>query len=330
MRKTRRRRTASRQLIQEKKDAEKADAPKPAEPEKKEREKPAEEKPADEKPAEKPEGSCQDEQPATADKPAEAKASDEQPAAADKPAAAKSDDVKAEGDKPAEAKQPEPKVKPLEEVSDEIRTRLAQPIAEEARKKDVAEVMAAIEKYGEQYRRHENMKAIKKDAKTSDPGKLDIEAIAAKFNFEVGKTEPADEFEIAKYEIGQKVEQFDMQAARMGQFRMMSFAELAYSDDEPLYRPHEVRSSEDNLYYIYYRTAEQKPADITLADVRPQVVEFWKRQKAFDLAMTDAQKLANKAKEAMALRDVVSDPARIIAPPAVFVDDHRFARLRSP
>ena len=45
--------------------------------------------------------------------------------------------------------------------------RLAQPIAEEARKKDVAEVMAAIEKYGEQYRRHENLKAIKKDGTAS-------------------------------------------------------------------------------------------------------------------------------------------------------------------
>jgi hypothetical protein len=286
------------------------------------------EKPAEEKPAEKPEEGCHDEQPAATEKAAEAKV-DDKPAAgkaeetkpadvkseADKPAEAKAEDAKPAETKQPEAKPPETKVKPLEEVAEEIRTRLAQPIAEEARKKDVAEVTSAIEKYGERFRRFENIKAIKKEAQASDPGKLDIEGLAAKFNFEVGKTELADQFEIAKTEIGKNVEQFDMQAARMGQFRMMSFAELAYSDDEPLYRAHEVRSNENDIFYVYFRTAEEKPADITLADVRKEVVAFWKRQKAFELAKADAEKLAEKARGAMSLRDVVADPARIIAPP---------------
>jgi hypothetical protein len=312
---------------EEKKDGEKKDSEPPADPEKKDGDKPAEaekkddkpaeEKPAEEKPVEKPEGSCQEEQPAT-DKPAEPKPAEEKPAEAkaeDAKPADKPESDKAADAKQPEAKQPEPKVKPLEQVSDEIRTRLAQPIAEEARKKDVAEAIAAIEKYGEQFRRFQNLKAIKKDGTAKDPGKLQIEEIAAKYNFEVGKTELADEYEIAKYEIGQKVEQFDMEAARMRQFRMMSFAELAYREDEPLYRPHEVRSSEDNMFYIYFRTAEQKPADITLADVRKQVVDFWKLKKAFDLAMTDAQKLADKAKGATSLGAVVPNPAKVVSPP---------------
>jgi hypothetical protein len=280
--------------------------------------------PAPEKPAEKPEGSCQDDPPAKADQPPEAKGAkgaDEKtpPANSSQPASTPpADSQPATGDKPADAQpaQPAARVKPLEEVSDEIRTRLAQPIAEDARKKDVAEAIAAIEKYGEQFRRFQNLKLIKKDAASKDPGELPVDEIAAKYNFEVGRTELADQFDIAKYEIGQKVEQFDMEAARQGQFRMLSFAQLAYSDDEPLYRAHEVRSNENDMFYIYFRTAEDKPGDVTLADVRPQIVEFWKRQKAFELARVDAEKLAAKAQGPAALREVVPDPAKIVAPPA--------------
>src|SRR5262249_14729496 len=88
------------------------------------------------------------------------------------------------------------------------------------------------------------------------------------------------------------------------------------SQDEPLYKPDEARSSESDVNYIYFRTAEEKPADVTLKEVRPQVVDFWKKRKAFDLALADAQKLADKAKGAATLGDVVPDGSKIVEPPA--------------
>jgi hypothetical protein len=122
---------------------------------------------------------------------------------------------------------------------------------------------------------------------------------------------------VAKYEIGQKVQQIDMQALQtFRQIRMLTFADIAFSQDEPLYKPDEARSSESDVNYIYFRTAEQKAVDVTLKEVRPQIVEFWKKRKAFELALTDAQKLADKAKTAGSLADAVPDPTKIVAPPA--------------
>ena len=96
---------------------------------------------------------------------------------------------------------------------------------------------------------------------------------------------------------------------------MLSFADIAFGQDEPLYKPQEARSSEPDVNYIYFRTAEEKPADVTLKDARPQVVEFWKKRKAFELALAEAKKLAEKAKAAASLAEVVPDPTKVITPP---------------
>jgi hypothetical protein len=125
-----------------------------------------------------------------------------------------------------------------------------------------------------------------------------------------------DQFEVAEYEIGQKVTQFDMAFAQMfRQFRFLSFAEIAFGQDQPLYKPDEARSSEPDITYIYFRTGEEKPADVTPKEVRPQIIEFWKKQKAFELAMIDAEKLAKKAKDSPSLAEVVPDPKKVVVTP---------------
>ena len=167
------------------------------------------------------------------------------------------------------------------------------------------------------------MKNVRKTGDIQDPGKLDLAPLAAKYNFPIDDTPLVDQFEVAKYEIGQKVQQFDMAScAVMRQFRFLSFAEIAFSQDQPLYKPEEVRSSEPDVSYIYFRTAEEKPADVTLKEVRPQVIEFWKKQKAFELAMIDAQKLSEKAKGARfpSRSRARCDEGRRSA--GFFVDDH--------
>lgn len=211
-----------------------------------------------------------------------------------------------------------PKFKPLSEVREEILLRLARPLAEEARKKAVAEVMSAIEAYGKKFRRYHDVKSVRKTADIPDPGRLDLAPLAAKYGFEIGTTPLVDRHEVAEYEIGQKVQQLDMTAVRLGQFRMLSFGDLAFGVDEPLYRPQEVSSVEADVSYIFFRTAEEKPADVTLAEARPQVVAFWKKRRAFELARADAQKLAEKMatqSEGAGLAAVVPDPSRIVVTP---------------
>ena len=116
--------------------------------------------------------------------------------------------------------------------------------------------------------------------------------------FPIGETPLVDRHEVAKYEIGQKVQQIDMEALQSDAAN--SHAVVCRNRLQPgssrCLSPEEARSSEPDVNYIYFRTAEEKPADVTLKDARPQIVEFWKKRKAFELAMSDAQKLAEKAK----------------------------------
>ena len=105
----------------------------------------------------------------------------------------------------------------------------------------------------------------------------------------------------------------------MRQFRMLTFADIAFGPGErsaasqqPLFKPEEVRSSDMDASYIYFRTAEEKSADVTLKEARPQVVAFWKKQKAFELAVAEAKKLAEKANDLASLGEVAPDALRVV------------------
>lgn len=298
--------------------------------------KPAERPPAEQPPADKPQQPQDDCQ--AGEQPAAAKAKVEEPAAqpasvqppqstvpnqpvAEPPPPLKPDETKPGDAKPAEAKAgetkpaPETKFKPLSEVRESIRTQLARPIAQDAQNKDIKEVIAAIDGYGRRYRRWQTIKDFAK-GKAEDPGKLDLEAIAAKHGFKAATTPLVDRFEVTEHEVGKNVMMIDIAAFQRREGNLMrSFADMAYGEDEVLYAAQEADSMVPDVKYIYYRTAEEKAADVKLADAKKQVVEAWKKQKAYELALTDAQKLADKAKGAVALKDVVADPSKIITPP---------------
>ncbi len=271
----------------------------------------AEKQPEPEKPAVKP-----------TDKPGETKVSEPPPVEA-KPGEAPPTAAPAAGGTPAAAAPPvtpapPPKFKPLEEVKEDIRKTLAQPIAEEEINAAVKKAIDEINNYGRKYSRWKDAQdAIKqgvKAGKAEDPGTLDVKAIAARHGFTSGSTELVDRHEIGNFEIGQKVMEFDMEAIRMGQFRQLSFADLAYRGSDAPFSPNPdpVDSTEPDVSFVYWRTAEQEATEPRFEDVRKQIVEAWKLAQAFDLAKADAQKLADKAQGAASLKDVVADPTKVI------------------
>jgi hypothetical protein len=317
---------------------------KPAE-EKAAEEKAAEEKPATENPADaaKPEEKpgCSDDPPASDTKAAEEKPAEKpaEPAAETQPADTKPAETKpaeatttepgkpADTAKPADPAQPAdpvaaapatpaapPKFKPLAEVEDEIRAVLARPIAQKEMDAAIEKVRQEVGEYGRKARKfHDSQEAAKAGSKAkaaADPGPLDLEALADRFNFEAGSTELVDRFEVATTDIGQKVMEFDMQSLQNRQFTPLSFADLAFGRNEVLYDPQLVNSTELDVNYLYWRTAEQEASDPTFEEARDAVVAAWKLQKAFELAKAEAQKLADKAKSAAKLADVV-EPEKV-------------------
>lgn len=310
----------------------KPDAAKPADPkpEAKSEEKPAAKAadPAPECVQETTPAAKAPEQPAAQDKPATDKPATDKPAT-DKPATDKPETDKPTTDKPATEpsatdkpaetppaapKPPEQKFKTLDEVKDKLREELARPLAQDASTKAVDEVIKSINAYGNQYRRFVTKKEAMKgkvDVSKSDPGKFDLAAATAKYNFVAGKTELVDRFEIAGTELGAKARSFDRQS-----FQMVPFANFAFGYDVPLYTVDTALSAdmESDAKYYFYRTAEEAGGEVKLADVKDQIVAAWKRKKAFELALEDAKQLAAKVQPPKTLRDIVADPAKIATP----------------
>ncbi|MCU0876391.1 MAG: hypothetical protein MUF06_01180 [Pirellulaceae bacterium] len=205
-----------------------------------------------------------------------------------------------------------PKFKPLSEVQDEIRTTLAQSIAQEAMSKAVSAAIAEISQHGSKLRRWEAAQEAKRKSTTVvDPGKLPLAEIAQRHGFTFESIPLVDRFQVAKFEIGRNVMEFDRAALQMGRFNSLSFADIAFVPGESLYTPQQVNASLNDVSYIFWRTAEESAKELTFADAKPAVLKFWKDQQAFKLAGEEAVTLAKKAADAKSLREVL-DPSKVI------------------
>jgi hypothetical protein len=211
-------------------------------------------------------------------------------------------------DPPTEA----PRFKPLSEVQDEIRATLAQPFAQEAMNKAVSAAMTEISQHGNKLRRWEAAQEAKRKSTTVvDPGKLPLAEIARRYGFTFESIPPVDRFEVAKFEIGRNVMEFDRAALQRGQFNSLSFADIAFVPGESLYTPQQVNASLSDVSYIFWRTKEEPAKELTFAEAKDTVLKFWKNQQAFKLAGEEAAALAKKAAGAASLREVV-DPGKVI------------------
>jgi hypothetical protein len=96
---------------------------------------------------------------------------------------------------------------------------------------------------------------------------------------------------------------------------MLTFPDIAFGESEPLYTPQQADSSLPDIVYIYFRTQIEEPKDPTFAEARKALVKAWKLDQAYQLALKDAEALADKAKKAESLKSAVSDPTKLIEPP---------------
>jgi hypothetical protein len=96
---------------------------------------------------------------------------------------------------------------------------------------------------------------------------------------------------------------------------MLTFPDIAFGDNVPLYSAQDADSSLPDVVYIYFRTQIEEPKDPTFAEARPALVEAWKLDQAYQLALKDAEALADKSKKAESLKSAVSDPTKLIETP---------------
>lgn len=305
--------------------------------------KPAEEKPAEEKPAEKPaEEKPADENKqvgaakkefftALQDEPAEkaTEKTDEKPAD-EKPAEKTADEKTADGkpteekpaeDKPAEDKptedaavatpakpKTETRIKPFEEVADELRKELAAPnvgVREEAIFKAL---QAALKKFVEAEAKYQT--AVKKGdptkLKDSQPKINDFLApLLKEHELETKAYGAKDQFEIKETELGE-LSFFD--GRQLQRFAAIYRDEFAF--ETRLHDPSDIMGPEKKRYFWWINSAEPRRL-VPPGEADELLKAAWKRSKAFDLAVAHAKELAEKAKGE--LEKITAKPDRTLA-----------------
>jgi hypothetical protein len=183
---------------------------------------------------------------------------------------------------------PKRKPKPLAAVEREVKRAMCDEAAREAMKESLKKAEVVV------FDHFQKMITYEYDSETKNvdpPAPLDLKEIAKTYNLEASETGMVDEAQLAKEPIGQ-VGVF-MQAAR----RFVPVGQLIFIEFNDI-KPYDAKQVSDfwgsgasYLYWISEKTESRIP---TLDEARPDVEKFWKQQKAFDLAMAEAESIKTK------------------------------------
>jgi len=235
-------------------------------------------------------------------KPEEAPAADDDEpseATTDEQDAAPAKEVEADA---KEAKKEKPvKYKPLEDVEEEIRRSIARPIAQEKMGEAFKDARREIDAYFRKRMKWKGLKQVNDEAK--EPTPLDPDALAEKCGFTAGERPLVDEIEIGDYELG-KAYRFSF---NQQQVQTITFARIAFAEGIPLYKADQIRSSEVDVEFLYWKVEEQEPYVPELADIRDEVVDAWKQGKALQVAKVEADELAETIKDAKPMKESLDE-----------------------
>ena len=188
-----------------------------------------------------------------------------------------------EEDQPAETEGgPATRYRPLEEVADLIRRRIAMPIASETITENLAIARNRMQKY---FTAHRMWLAVSdSDKSAQSPPKLDLQQLADELDMTAGSTELLDELEMSRqYDVGQS-EYLDSNG-------YMPFSSLAYDRNVLEFSPRETFHFTSQNRYVFWKIASDEAHVPELDDVREKVVQAWKRRKAVDLAIADGESI---------------------------------------
>ncbi len=272
---------------QEAADPAKPDEPaeKPAEPAEKPADAPAE-KPADaptDKPADAPTDKPAD---APTDKPADAPAEKPADAPAEKPAdapAEKPADAPAEkpADAPAEkpADAPAPKLRPFEDVRDEVARSLALPPAREKLDRAITEVDKAMRGYF-------NAKAIAGNDPAKQPTRPDLKKLADSVGMTHSETGLRDARQIQDLPIARSF------GLGSGMQRGSGFLQTMYIDQPPAFSPLRTVDDQAGVSFVSWKTEEKAASIPTLNEATDEVIAAIRFAEARKLAKAHAEKMA--------------------------------------
>ena len=188
------------------------------------------------------------------------------------------------------------RIKPLSEVEEEIRTRLARAAA--FKKKDEAKKRASIamQTYQQSVIRWENSRD--KDT-TPKPGLPDFEAIAKDNGLVFRETGLVDRFELRDTEIGKvnfPVQVQSPQGPVRMDFQSVANKILLDFDRVNLLVPQDVSDIITANAYVFWMSEKEDVRIPNFDESTEKIKKYWKYQQAVDLAKQAAEKMAADAK----------------------------------
>jgi hypothetical protein len=263
---------------------EKATNDAPAEGAPKEESTEATEKPTDDKPAA--------EKPVAEEKPAaEAKPTAEDKSAEEKPAEEQPKDLGDEVVSEPAVPDTTPRFEPLEKVQEEIRGILAQQKAIEKLRTQFDELSGELKRYADEYDVYSVDKQTNPKALAPEP--TDFAKLVEGKNVEAGELKSVTPLQSMKSDLGKSFRQ--LQGEIPGQGRQVPFVAFAFADNLPEYRAEMTQDSENN-FYLFWKTSEEPAYVPPLDEIRGEVVQAWKLNKARELAKKRAEEYAEQAR----------------------------------
>lgn len=225
--------------------------------------------------------------------------------------------------------------KPLAEVQDQIRTRLAQPIAQKAMTDALSEIRSELQLQYESYR-------YSKSDENSDPTQSPydsnaLETMATKLGLTFGAMPLMDIISASETELAREAMHMEIVPDPVRYLRQenRSMVAEAFQFGTPLFQPRlfpgapqsqmMFQRGEPEVQYIYWKTEQKDGFVPTLDDVRPEVVSTWKQLEAQKLAKAEAEEVAGLVKSKEGLLEAAK--THDAAPPIVANNITYFSQL---
>lgn len=172
----------------------------------------------------------------------------------------------------------------VEEVRDEIATKIARPRAVDAISVALDKVDAAMAKYFKEYMYWDLSPDGEQGAEPASPN---LKAIADEQGLVHGTIPMISAFEADEYELGRAFE-VDFST---GQPRRVPFTMVGFSPSLTRFKGRSIPASDVDSRFQFWKTDQKEAYTPDLEEAKPKIVKHWKMKKAIDLAKQSAKDL---------------------------------------
>jgi|GEM_PF-5169432 len=176
----------------------------------------------------------------------------------------------------------------IEEVRDQIATKIARPRAFEAMKSALNDVDTAMATYFKDFTRWQMGLDGEGDDLGAQPASPNLKAMADQLGLIHGTIPMISALEAEEYELGRA---FEVVGYETGQPRRMPFTMVGFSPNLPVYKGSSIPASDIDSRFQFWKTEQKEAFTPTLEQAKPKIVKHWKMKKAIDLAKQSAKDL---------------------------------------